>query len=66
MSVASGPQMTIKTVKQIESRQRNAPRRERQAKYDAALKQYAADRKAAQAAGTKLPNMGDYVPAGGF
>ena len=58
--------MSVKTVKQIESRRRNQPRRERQAKYDAALKAYAAARKAAQAAGTKLPNMGDYVPAGGF
>lgn len=58
--------MSVKTVKQIESRRRNAPARERQAKYDAALKQYAADRKAAQAAGTKLPNMGDYLAAQGL
>jgi hypothetical protein len=57
---------SVKTRKQIESRRRNAPARERQAKYDAALKAYTADRKAAQAAGTKLPNMGDYLPAGGF
>jgi hypothetical protein len=58
--------MSVKTQKQIASRRRNAPARERQAKYDAALKAYAADRKAAQAAGTKLPNMGTYLEAQGL
>jgi hypothetical protein len=62
--------MSVKSRKQIASRRRNAPARgalrARQAKYDAALKAYVADRKVAQAAGTKMPNMGDYVPAGGF
>lgn len=58
--------MSVKSRKQIASRRRNAPARERQAKYDAALKAYVEARKEAIANGTKLPNMGAFVPAGGF
>jgi hypothetical protein len=58
--------MSVKTRKQIASRKRNAPARERQAKYDAALKAYTEARKTAIANGTKLPNMGNFIPAGGF
>lgn len=58
--------MSVKTRKQIASRKRNAPERERQAKYDAALKAYCAARAEAKATGGKMPNIDTFVPKGGF
>ncbi len=60
------PYSTIKAKRSAQSRRRNEGQRQWEQAHKEAMERYVADRKAAIANGTKLPNFGEYMPANNF